>query len=274
MPESHRGQLDTTCNGTEKSFVSSNLTSGSKLDPKPAIGYNLTMNECSYVECHILTPNPKFCSLSCSAKQQMINQKPKPRVRDCARDGCSETFQISAELKNYAKKYCSHSCSAKVSNVSRKVKVTSICLYCGEACKLRGSSFCSVSHSAKYRNERLVENWLAGTDDGTTSTGLLKRTVRNYLVERRAGNRCESPNCCVSGGWAEKNPVTDRVPLEVEHIDGDYTNNSPENLIVLCPNCHALTPTYRALNRGNGRAYRGKYDQFARVDKSTEQVVD
>jgi hypothetical protein len=46
------------------------------------------------------------------------------------------------------------------------------------------------------------------------------------------------------------------VPVEVEHIDGDWRNNRVENLKLLCPNCHALTATFRALNRGRGRAKR------------------
>ena len=38
------------------------------------------------------------------------------------------------------------------------------------------------------------------------------------------------------------------IPLELDHIDGDRDNNQIGNLRVLCPNCHALTPTYRARN--------------------------
>jgi hypothetical protein len=38
------------------------------------------------------------------------------------------------------------------------------------------------------------------------------------------------------------------IPLELDHIDGIRDNNQIENLRVLCPNCHALTPTYRARN--------------------------
>lgn len=45
---------------------------------------------------------------------------------------------------------------------------------------------------------------------------------------------------------------TGTLPLEVEHIDGDATNNSEENLTLLCPNCHSLTRTYRGANKGNG----------------------
>jgi hypothetical protein len=46
--------------------------------------------------------------------------------------------------------------------------------------------------------------------------------------------------------------------VEVEHIDGNWRNNLPENLTLLCPNCHALTPTFRGLNRGHGRPGRGR----------------
>ena len=38
------------------------------------------------------------------------------------------------------------------------------------------------------------------------------------------------------------------IPLELEHIDGNPSNNLKENLTLLCPNCHALTDTYRGKN--------------------------
>ena len=38
------------------------------------------------------------------------------------------------------------------------------------------------------------------------------------------------------------------IPLELDHIDGDNTNNELSNLRLLCPNCHAFTPTYRGKN--------------------------
>jgi predicted HNH restriction endonuclease len=44
----------------------------------------------------------------------------------------------------------------------------------------------------------------------------------------------------------------------VEHIDGNYENDREKNLTLLCPNCHSLTPTFRALNRGNGRTIKNR----------------
>lgn len=38
------------------------------------------------------------------------------------------------------------------------------------------------------------------------------------------------------------------IPLELDHIDGNHSNNELSNLRLLCPNCHALTPTYRGKN--------------------------
>ena len=69
-------------------------------------------------------------------------------------------------------------------------------------------------------------------------------------------------NKCARCGWHEINPITGKSPLEVEHIDGNYMNNKEENLILLCPNCHSLTPTYKGLNIGKGRKERKKYSLY------------
>jgi hypothetical protein len=39
------------------------------------------------------------------------------------------------------------------------------------------------------------------------------------------------------------------APLELDHIDGDHYNNSLDNLRIVCPNCHAQTPTNAGKNR-------------------------
>ena len=62
----------------------------------------------------------------------------------------------------------------------------------------------------------------------------------------------EEANCsCSECGFDKRRPDGGSI-LEVDHIDGDPSNNDKSNLRVLCPNCHALTPTFRNWgNRGN-----------------------
>jgi hypothetical protein len=70
-------------------------------------------------------------------------------------------------------------------------------------------------------------------------------TLRRRLVEEGLkDHRCEA---CDLSRWRGR-----PIPLELDHIDGDRTNNELQNLRLLCPNCHALTPTYRGRNIGRG----------------------
>jgi hypothetical protein len=107
--------------------------------------------------------------------------------------------------------------------------------------------YSNVRCQQAYLRRCYVEAWLEGTVSGVDTWGNLSDHVRHYLVELQGG--------CVECGWAERNPVTGKIPLHIDHIDGDWRNNRPINLRVLCPNHHALTSNYGALNRGKGRPY-------------------
>jgi hypothetical protein len=50
---------------------------------------------------------------------------------------------------------------------------------------------------------------------------------------------------CSECGWNLKPKGAKLTPCELDHVDGDPTNHKPENLRMLCPNCHSLTKTYR-----------------------------
>lgn len=81
----------------------------------------------------------------------------------------------------------------------------------------------------------------------------ISRHIKRYLFEKYNYK-------CSKCGWGEMNPYSKLIPLEIEHIDGNYQNNKEENLTLLCPNCHSLTATYKGANKGNGRKSRKKYD--------------
>ncbi|HXG93246.1 MAG TPA: HNH endonuclease signature motif containing protein [Blastocatellia bacterium] len=62
------------------------------------------------------------------------------------------------------------------------------------------------------------------------------------------GRRCE---VCGITEWMDR-----PAPLELDHKDGDSSNNALDNIRLICPNCHAQTATYKGKNRGRGRYYR------------------
>lgn len=71
---------------------------------------------------------------------------------------------------------------------------------------------------------------------------------QSYKLKKRLFSEGLKKNKCEICGWKEKTQ-DGRIPLELDHINGDRKDNRLENLRILCPNCHNLQPTHRGLNR-------------------------
>jgi hypothetical protein len=101
--------------------------------------------------------------------------------------------------------------------------------------------YCSIDCTKEGQKRERRQNFLEGK---VVSRGHLK----GHMFDIH-GHKCMM---CHNIEWLD-----DAIPLELDHIDGNAGNNHPSNLRLLCPNCHAMTPTNKAKNKGNGRKARG-----------------
>ncbi len=124
------------------------------------------------------------------------------------------------------------------------------CLACGKETARAMYKYCSNQCQIDYQYTSYIHYWKMGYISGLQlGTGTVSGHIKRYLRQKYHNQ------CCLCG-WKEVNPFTNVVPLVADHIDGNWENNTENNLRLICPNCDSLTATYAGLNRGKGRKSR------------------
>lgn len=128
------------------------------------------------------------------------------------------------------------------------IKEIHFCLNCGKPAR---NKFCSY----KCHRENKQKDIFQKIENGDVT--LHFKQYKKYLIHKHGEK-------CMKCEWNEKNPITNKIPIELEHIDGNSENNNLKNLELLCPNCHSLTKTWGGANKGNGRKKRREKKQMSR----------
>ena len=121
------------------------------------------------------------------------------------------------------------------------------CIQCGSNLKPSAKKYCSQQCQKDHQYDSYIKSWKDGdVEKNTGGVHKVSRHIRKYLYQKYDSK-------CSDCGWTKKNTFTQKIPLEVDHIDGNFKNNKEENLKLICPNCHSLTSTYKGANKGKGR---------------------
>lgn len=155
-------------------------------------------------------------------------------------------------ISNRNKKFCSKKCTAIYSNRIRYgIKKLYYCVNCNKELTGKQFKYCSKDCQTEFEYNTYITKWKNGEVDGNRCehSDSLSVHVRKYIFKKY-------DNKCTKCGWNEINQYTNKIPLEVDHIDGNHLNSIEENLRLLCPSCHSLTEFYGSRNKGRGREFR------------------
>lgn len=182
--------------------------------------------------------DPSFVPYTTSLSQRRAEYLERP-------NSCAAECGNSLPYARRNERFCSKSCSATLNNKTRGSDV--ICKNCLlNIGKGTGTVYCSRECHNEFSYKENIRKWLGGERTGGSLNGDVATWVRRWLFEKNDSK-------CQECGWSKVHQTTGKIPLTVDHIDGNSSDHRPENLRLLCPCCHSLTSTYGVLNKGRGR---------------------
>jgi len=135
-----------------------------------------------------------------------------------------------------------------MNSLSKNLLSISTCLSCSKNFEVGRNctgKYCTLKCQHDFQYKSWVKMWLNG--EFVQSSLSISRHIKRFLFDKQNG-RCMF---CKNNHW---NGIP--IALQIDHIDGNFTNNNHDNLRLLCHNCHALTPNYKVKNKGHGRKSR------------------
>lgn len=155
----------------------------------------------------------------------------KPRTRRYTDDDLKEAIATSFSLAEVLRKLNVRDAGGNYDLLKRRIKELNL-----DTSHFNGKAWLR-GRTNPFVRQRSLDEILVENSTYVSSQNLKQRLIRESIFEHR----------CVSCGletWLDN-----KIPLEIDHINGERRDNRLENLRLLCPNCHALTSTYRGKNK-------------------------
>lgn len=141
--------------------------------------------------------------------------------------------------------FCSSKCARSFSTKAKRKEINIKVSFKLKGVPIERNNF-SIEKRIEFWKKKRKENELTYNEKILNSDYNLlsfERLKKRIIIEQNY--KC---NKCNLSEW-----LGEKITLELEHIDGNHHNNKRENLEVLCPNCHSLTPTWRGRNKQNNK---------------------
>jgi hypothetical protein len=158
-----------------------------------------------------------------------------PRIKTWNDQQLTDAVLVSKSIRNILKKLNLVPAGGNYSQITRRIRELNLDVthFTGQGWNKNGIG----TRKAQELDLLLVE------DSDTQSHKLKIRLFKE---------RIKVPKCELCG-WAQMSQ-DGRIPVELDHINGDHRDNRLINLRILCPNCHSLQSTHRGRNKKIVRA--------------------
>lgn len=133
---------------------------------------------------------------------------------------------VSLEYEKRRNKFCSHRCAAIRNNSSRSKIKKKTCKNCEKVIGRNSKYYCSNSCQHSFNRKQRIKV--------IEKTGVLyhrdsQRKIGKKMFVEMFGHKCQ---ICFLSKWNGK-----KIPLVLDHIDGNHQNNKLENIRLVCGNC-------------------------------------